>query len=210
MPDPTNLPTPLDLIPQLPWTRDRRVAKWISRVTSPPILAVGGTVMTAAQITGAVAWLWAVFSIFFSIIIPSLFVLWLLRRGKVTDFDVYVRKQRFWPYVVGISCSAVAWIVMAVGQAPHFFIIVSGAAATQGLVMFLINQRWKISVHTSGTACFAILTWQLFGPAGATVLLAIPIVAWSRVRLGRHTVGQVTAGAALGAGLIYAVFLIFA
>lgn len=198
-----------DLLPKLPLTRDRRVARWISRVSSPPLLAAGGTVMTAAQITGSAAWFWAFFSISFSILVPSLFVAWLLRRGKITDFDVFVREQRFWPYMVGISCSALSWLVMALAQAPHIFILISGATAGQSLLMFLINQRWKISVHTSGTACFAILTWQLFGPAGATVLLAIPLVAWSRVRLGRHTTGQVIAGAALGAGLLYTVFRLF-
>ncbi|HMN58774.1 MAG TPA: hypothetical protein PJ988_00330 [Anaerolinea sp.] len=198
-----------DLLPKLPLTHDRRVARWISRVSSPPLLAAGGTVMTAAQITGSSAWFWAFFSISFSILVPSLFVAWLLRRGKITDFDVFVREQRFWPYMVGISCSALSWLVMALAQAPHIFILISGATAGQSLLMFLINQRWKISVHTSGTACFAILTWQLFGPAGATVLLAIPLVAWSRVRLGRHTTGQVIAGAALGAGLLYTVFRLF-
>ncbi len=210
MPDSSLIPSGVDLLPQLPFTRTWRMARWISRVSSPPLLAVGGTLMTAVTITGAVAWFWAVFSISFSILVPSLFVIWLLRRGKITDFDVYVREQRFWPYMVGISCSALSWIVMAVAQAPHIFIIISGAAAGQSLLMFLVNLRWKISVHTSGTACFAVLIWQLLGPAGATVLLAVPLVAWSRVRLGRHTVGQVTAGAALGAGLLYTIFRLFA
>ncbi len=205
----TQQPTPA-IIPQLPATRSRSVARWISHVASPPLLAAGSSVMTATYMTGNAAWLWALFSIGFSILLPSVCIVFMMRRGKVTDFDIFVREQRFWPYLIGISCTLVTWLVMLLASAPHLFLVLTGAVAGQSIVLFLVNLRWKISVHATGTACFAILSWQLLGSWGATFLLAIPLVAWSRVLLGRHTTGQVVAGSALGAALLFAVMKIFA
>ncbi len=186
------------------------MARWVSRIASPPLLAAGGSVMTAAQVSDASAWAWALFSISSCILLPSLFIVWLMRRGQVTDFDVYVREQRHLPYLVSLGCTSLSLLVMALWRAPHLFIILTGGVVGQSVLMFLVNLRWKISVHASGTACFAILTWQLFGLPWATLLLAVPLVAWSRVRLGRHTAAQVIAGSALGGGLLYAIFRIWA
>lgn len=201
----TSFPDPsLDQrLPVLPKTRDRRIAKWVSRIASPPIMAAGGTVLTASEIASRAAWLWAAFIILFNIAGPVGYVLWLKRRGKVTDFDIYLREQRFWPYVVSLATGAIAWLLMAVFHAPRLFTILSGASVAQGLVMFLINQRWKISAHAAGSAGIAVLICELLGRVGAPVLLIIPLVAWSRVRLGRHSIGQVAAGAALGALLFF-------
>lgn len=196
-------PTQDHVLPSLPATRDRVVARWVSRLASPPLLAVICTALTAARSATSGAWGWAGFLVGFTILVPTLFIVWLLRQGKITDFDVYVRKQRFWPYVISLSCGALTWVVMSVGGAPQMFLVLSGAAVGQGLTLFLINTRWKISAHAAGTASFAVLSWQLLGSGGLPLLLIIPLVAWSRLRLHRHTFGQVVAGSALGAAFIF-------
>jgi len=193
-------------IPTIPMTRDRRLAKWISRIASPPLMAVSGTMITAAEIAGRqpldkAAWWWALFISMISVVMPCCFVILQVKRGKATDFDIYLRAQRFWPYIVSISCGAVSWLVLAAAHAPQLFIVLSGASVGQGLIMFVINQRWKISAHAAGTASIAVVIWQLFGAAGSPALLIIPLVGWSRVRLGRHSVRQVIAGSALGASI---------
>ena len=196
-------------LPILPMTRDRRVARWISRVTSPPVVAVSGAIFSASEIGGRTAWYWAVFIICFNVLLPSGYILWLKHKGKVTDFDVYLREQRFWPYVFSISCGAISWLAMAYFQAPRLLTVLSGATVGQGLVMFLINQRWKISAHSAGIAGFSVLIWQVLGAASTPVLLIIPIVGWSRVRLGRHTRGQVIMGAVLGGCLFLSALIIW-
>jgi len=202
--EPSPTPPPQDhVLPSLPVTRDRVVARWVSRLASPPLLAVICTALTAARSATSGAWGWAGFLVGFTILVPTLFIVWLLRQGKITDFDVYVRKQRFWPYVISLSCGALTWVVMSVGGAPQMFLVLSGAAVGQGLTLFLINTRWKISAHAAGTASFAVLSWQLLGSGGLPLLLIIPLVAWSRLRLHRHTFGQVVAGSALGAAFIF-------
>jgi membrane-associated phospholipid phosphatase len=202
--------TPLESpIPILPMTRARIAARWISRVACPPVLAVGGAVMSASEIASRAAWFWASFIVGFNILLPSAYILWLKRKGRVTDFDVFLREQRFWPYVVTLTCGAISWLVMAALHAPRLFVILSGASVGQGLIMFIINQRWKISAHAAGTAGIAVLMWQLLGASGAPILLIIPLVAWSRVRLGRHTLGQVIAGSAVGVTVYLLAFAIW-
>jgi membrane-associated phospholipid phosphatase len=188
-------------LPAMPKTRVRHLARWISRIACPPVLEAGGALMTASEIATRAAWYWAVLIVGFNILLPSAYILWLKRQGRVTDFDVFLREQRFWPYIVSLSCGAITWLSMAVLHAPRLFIVLSGATVGQGLIMFLINQRWKISAHAAGTAGIAVLMWQLLGASGSPILLIIPLVAWSRVRLGRHTLGQVLAGSAVGASV---------
>jgi membrane-associated phospholipid phosphatase len=196
----TTLESPL---PILPMTRDRQAARWVSRIASPPLLAVSAVVISAFEIASRAAWYWVLYILVFNILLPCAYILWLKRKGKVTDFDVYLREQRFWPYVFSLSCGGLSWLTMAVFHAPRLFIILSGATVGQGLLMFLINQRWKISAHAAGTAGIAVLIWQILGAAGTPVLLIIPLVGWSRVRLGRHTLGQVIAGSAIGASIYF-------
>ncbi len=196
----TSLENPL---PVLPLTRDRQVARWISRIASPPLMAVSGAIISALEIASRAAWLWMLYIIAFNILVPCAYILWLKRRGKVTDFDVYLREQRFWPYIVSLSCGGISWLAMAAFHAPRLFVVLFGATVGQGLIMFLINLRWKISAHAAGTAGIAVLIWQVLGAASSPVLLIIPLVGWSRVRLGRHSLGQVVAGSAIGATIFF-------
>jgi membrane-associated phospholipid phosphatase len=188
-------------LPVPPLSRDRSMARWVSRVASPPLLAVTGVLVAAVEATGVAAWWWAAFLLTLSVGVPSGFVFYLVKRGKVTDFDVFVRSQRFWPYILSLVCGGLSWLVLAMGHAPRLMIVLSGASVSQGLLMFLINTRWKISAHAASTAGIAVIIWQILGTPAAPVLLVIPLVAWSRVRLGRHTLLQVVAGAALGAAV---------
>ena len=201
--------------PLLPIARDWRAARWVSRIASPPLLAISGTFLTAAQITswqssGNSAWWWALFMVTLTVLMPCSYVLYQVKRGKVTDFDVYLRGQRFWPYVISLVCAAISWLVVAVAHAPRLLIVLSGAAVGQGLIMFLINQRWKISVHAAGSASMAVIIWQIFGAAGSPALLIIPLVGWSRVRLGKHSPLQVIVGAALGGMVFLGALMIWA
>ena len=196
-------------LPALPMTRDRKIARWVSRLSSPPLMAASGAFLSASEVTGRAAWFWAMFIIGFNILIPSGYILWLKRCGKVTDFDVYLREQRFWPYIISLSCGGLTWLFMAIFHAPRLFIVISGATVGQGLVMFLINQRWKISAHAAGASGIAVLIWQLFGAASTPVLVLIPIVGWSRVRLGRHSLGQVIFGAVLGCVIFLSALVIW-
>lgn len=63
---------------------------------------------------------------------------------------------------------------------------------------FLITLFWKISYHMiwSSIAIFVIIyVWQI--PSLYLLLLLLPLIAWSRLQLKRHTIIQVIGGTAL-------------
>lgn len=189
------LPT---LVPGKPLRWDGRIAAWISKFASPPILAVAGSLMVAGYIGTTSAWLWMAFQAVFNVLLPVMFILWLLREGRISDFDIYYRKQRFRPYIFITSCGIVTSLVMALGGAPRLMVILSITGVVQTVALFLINMWWKISAHSAATASFTILLGGLFGASLLPYLLGVPLMVWSRVRLKRHTLTQTLAGTLLG------------
>jgi membrane-associated phospholipid phosphatase len=129
-----------------------------------------------------------------------LYLIWLRHRGLVTDLDVQVRKQRMRPMIFMLVCGGVTWLALALGAAPAQMVFLAGVIWLQMIVIFGITLCWKISVHCATAAGVATMVWVLLGTP-LPLLVGVPIVAWSRVRLRRHTLMQTIAGSLLGFGL---------
>ncbi len=66
------------------------------------------------------------------------------------------------------------------------------------LVSFLLTRVVKASMHL-GFGAFVGMAGLTVAPAfGALVLASLPLLAWSRIRMGRHSMREVFAGTALG------------
>ena len=192
--------------PKAPQTRRGQLARWSSNIAHPIFISLSGVIIIAIAIGTPTAWKWAGISLLITVGIPSLYLFWLERSGRVTDFDVFIRQQRKGPYLVTIACLMLCWVTMFIGAAPQAFIIILSASILEILLLFLINLYWKISAHATTAAGFAVLIWQLFGPPGLLAILFAVMVIWSRIHLRRHTLFQTLAGALLGASLIYLAF----
>ncbi len=79
----------------------------------------------------------------------------------------------------------------------------AGILWIQAALILVVTIFWKISVHCATAAVVGMLTWSLFD-AALPALLGVAVMAWSRWRLGRHTVAQTVGGVLLG----IAVFLL--
>jgi membrane-associated phospholipid phosphatase len=138
-----------------------------------------------------------------------LYLVWLKRRGLVTDLDVQLREQRMRPMVFMLACGGLAWLALTLGAAPAQMAFLAGVLWLQMAVIFGITLRWKISVHCATAAGVATLVWALLGTP-LPLLVGVPVIAWSRVRLRRHTLAQTVAGSLLGFGLFaIAIFLVY-
>jgi membrane-associated phospholipid phosphatase len=140
---------------------------------------------------------------------PTLYVVWLLHRGEVTDFHLRVREQRIKPLTLTVITTLGAWLMLIVNHAPYLLVSVATAGMAIILLLLLVTSRWKISGHTTAISGLAMLCCVLLGPAATPVALGVPLVAWARVRLHRHTVAQTIAGAALGILTTLAFYLAF-
>ena len=189
-------------IPVPPHTRRLRMARLVSNMFCPPILAVVSIFLVSFQLASLAAWLWSGFIFLFSIASPLGYVLFQLKRGKVTDFEIYHREQRRGSYIFTLICGSVTLVIMWIFAAPILIIAIGAASLAQVGIMFLINTRWKISAHAASMAVFVTLLVYLFGRPLLPTTVGIPLMVWSRVSLRRHTLLQTIAGSALGISIL--------
>ncbi len=180
-----------------PATRGERVAHWISQLGSPPALSLLAVALTSLLLD--LPAIWAIVYLTFAVCLPIGYVIWLVRRGRVTDLDLQLREQRTRPFVVTMAGQVLALSLLLLGGGPHSLALVAGTALIQTLCIFLITLYWKISVHTSTAASITVLVWSVAGGvAAAPLVVSVPLIAWSRVKLRRHTPAQTIAGVVLG------------
>jgi membrane-associated phospholipid phosphatase len=173
----------------------------VSTVLSPPVVAAAMLAIAAAASRLAIAWVWAGVALTLCLLAPMGYLLWLFRRGLVSDLDVQHREERARPLAVTLAAMFTAVVVLRLASAPSALLAVTGAQFTQTALVLIITLRWKISVHGAAVAaCVALLLYVAGHQAGPAVL-ALPLVGWSRVHLHRHTPAQTLAGTVLG-GLV--------
>jgi membrane-associated phospholipid phosphatase len=181
-----------------PATWDGRLATAISAIGSPPVLTIA-----AVAYAGSGAWPWIVAYVTIGVLLPLGYLVWLVRQGRVTDLDIQLREQRAGPMLATAGCAALAWGLLWVGSAPLSLVVLAGGLCLEALLLLAITLRWKISVHCAAAAAAAVVIGSGLGTPWT--LICVALVAWSRVRLRRHTVAQTIAGSALGLGVAYVV-----
>jgi membrane-associated phospholipid phosphatase len=194
-------------IPVVPTNGYYQLAKLVSSVFSPAVMAFVGTLLVASHIGTLTAWGWTFFEISLVIFIPLIFILWQLYKGRISDFDIYVRQQRNATYLVTIAMTTSLVIGMLFGNAPRLLLALMVASMLQMVIMYVVNLFWKISAHAAGVAGFASVCTTLFPVAALFTLSLIPLMVWSRVTLHRHTLRQTLAGAGLGLLLFQLAFI---
>lgn len=186
---------------------DDAIAHWVSQVASPPVTALATVVTAAAFSSGPAVWFWASLQVFTAVLLPTLYVVHLYARGRISDLHMNVRAERVRPCVSAIGCASAGLALLHWGGAPRLLVLLAAAYAVQSLLFLLITRWWKISLHGTSAGAFASVCWMLSGWASFPLLLVLPLVAWSRIHLNRHTVPQVVCGTTMGAGLLAAALL---
>ena len=176
-----------------------RWALVISGVFSPLTIAIAAVAIAGLAINDESVLMWISIYIALSIIPPALYIMYLVRKGTVTDFHLNVREERTQPFLLKTINTAVVFLVMLLAGAPKLILIVVAAGALQLFCMLLITLRWKISGHCTAATGLAVLALALFGENLLPLTLLIPVIAWSRIRLNRHSLAQTVAGVFLGA-----------
>jgi hypothetical protein len=140
-----------------------QIAKWISRISSPPLLIVLGLVLAAMVQGTTLAWLWVFFYTVLVVLIPAIYIVWKVRRGEITDFHMKIRQQRTKPLLLSLICTTLGWIILKVGNAPSALVIFGGVGIIQMAFIFLVTLKWKISGHSATVAGFTVFVFALFG-----------------------------------------------
>lgn len=214
---PADSATPVDSArnrPQTLWTQfTKSLAFAFSALLSPYLVIPVGTITVVASVSFSQhEWLvWTLLSIFFSTVIPALYVLIQIWRGKITDIHVMEREQRGGPFLVAILSSAVGALLLRTLGAHVAVWGIGVVLAGNGLVLFGISSRWKISMHVavlSSTILAAVM--MIEGVALWNLAWMVPALIWARVSRQRHTVWQGIGGCivacSITAGLLWIVY----
>ena len=133
-------------------------------------------------------------------LMPILFIAWRVHSGKISDLHMKERQERIVPFAVSIGCAILAWQVLRMMNAPSILPLIAAITLVELVVMLLITFAWQISMHAMSISVAVVATGIVFGAAPALfVSPLLPIVGAARLRLERHTLAQVIAGAVVGA-----------
>ncbi len=186
------------------WLRDHdeAMARWISNVLSPPVvagfLAVGFVTYIAPD--PGVLWRWLILTLPLVSLPPLAYVIWLVRRGELDDIHMPRRQARLKPLGVIMTWLLICIILLHSLGAPPALDLFLLAALFQVGVLSLVTLFWQISFHTATISAAATTVVAVGGTTvwPVTITLLVPLVSWSRIRLRRHTFRQVTAGCLVG------------
>ena len=163
-----------------------------------PFLISPATILLLAGRASSVAFVLA-------IVIPMFVLIAMqVRRGAWTNYDVSVRTQRrglYWPALLLTIGSAFA--IYATGGNPRLLRGFIVAAAMIAIAM-LINRWLKVSLHMTFAAFSAVAVGWAYPRTVWVMIALVAILAWSRLKLERHSWAEVVVGTVLGgaAGLV--------
>lgn len=181
---------------------DEAIARWVSHVISPHIVGVVLTSVITFNYSSnpleVLAWLALLMPLL--AIPPLAYLLWLVHKGTLEDIYMPSRETRLRPLAV-----LLAWFLLCLGliryweASPIVEVLVISTIVLVGVLSF-VTLFWKISFHGATITAAATATMMVAGSYYAwPVMLLVPLVGWSRIRLKRHTPRQVIYGSLVGA-----------
>lgn len=132
-----------------------------------------------------------------AIAIVALFIWQRRRGGHWQTVDASRPQERPLLYALALLVAGGYWLWMGGrGSATSAGVL----AAVAMLCLAGVANRWiKLSLHMASLAFAGVSLLQLTVPIGIAALLCLPLLGWSRLRLGRHTLVEVLGGTVLGA-----------
>src|SRR6185295_7064642 len=88
------------------------LARRISDVLSPPVLAVPTLLVGVWTSETAEAFRFAALYFLMAVVIPASYLVWLLRSGRITDVHLPNRRDRRAPFLVFLLCSLAGLCVL--------------------------------------------------------------------------------------------------
>jgi membrane-associated phospholipid phosphatase len=186
-----------------------KTARLVSYVLNPfPVAFAIVLIICAEAASGeaAAALKWAAISLALSVLPVLVIAVYLVRRRRLDGISEVPHRQRTMIYAAACVLGAAGCLVLWAVGAPRLLLTSFAAGFITVFTFMVINIFWKISVHTGFVAAATTTLTIVYGIAGVPALLLVPLIAWARLRLGRHTPAQVAAGALFSGGIVTAVF----
>lgn len=187
--------------------------KLLGIILHPVVLILLAVFMIVQGTTGRFedAIYWTLLSSVFALVIGA-FVFLGVKRGFFNNFDVSNRRQRILLYPFAILVITLFAIYVYLVKGPSVLISVSTFFILSLAILDLVNKKIKASIHVASVAAFSIGLVFTYGINFLWIMLLVPLSAYARVVVKRHTISEVIVGAFFGVFLtlvgIYIVKLI--
>ncbi|HRR10040.1 MAG TPA: hypothetical protein PLO56_15225 [Rhodothermales bacterium] len=198
-----------------------QLANIVSYTLNPLTLSPIGAALWSLHFGGSKNQVWAVIGIttFFFCVLPLLYLVWMVKTGRTSSVEVREREARNAPMIFGMFSAVIGgWaLIQFTSLHPVLTVALIAMQIANTILMLTITQWWKISLHMTGMSGFVAsqfyITQQIWGVPTLDIItpiwvwplfLTIPLLMWSRIRVGAHTPMQVLAGAGLAFPATYA------
>lgn len=174
-------------------------AQIISFIFNPVMMLVFVPLLLVYKTTNDVifALAWTMYTMIF-LLAMSFFVIYGVHKKFFTDLDVSKRTQRPLLFGVGIFMTLIYLWGLYFLNGPKILIIVTVGFIVGVLLMSLINTRLKISFHVTTITALLFTMAIVYQGFYYLTLILIPIVAWARLKIKRHTLPETIAGGCFG------------
>jgi len=190
---------------------DTALIQVLSDILSPPVFATFIFAAICFRIVPAVEDAFTFFGVcfLFQSLLPVVYLFTTLKMQTISDIHVFRKEERNLVFPTLIAFYATGFLVLRLLHAPILITALMFSTTVLIILIGLINQFYKISVHAIGMA--GLITGMLFafGPSVIALEALIPLVAWVRCRAGAHALSQVLTGAALGHTATYLILKSF-
>lgn len=177
------------------------VAKVVTEVCSPAVVVLLLPLAVAWHATGhrlGPTALWGLVVAVFSSVLPMAFIVRGARLGRWDGHHVRNREGRLIPLLLCLASTVLGLAILLVGRSPRDVLALDVAMLVTLLACTVITQWWKISLHSAVAGGAAATLVVIYGPLFLVTAPVVALVAWSRVVVQDHTIGQVVAGALVG------------
>jgi len=183
----------------------------ISTLFSPLFVACVFFIIVAIAFNEDVKTFWPqlMIIIFFIAILPGTYILLLLEQRKIASIHLNSHQDRKMPFLFAAISSWLGFAIILLIGAPKAFLAMDLAFSLNVLIIAIITQWWKISIHSAVIAAIIMLTIILFGIKCWPLIFLWFLVSWARVFRKRHTIAQVVAGAFVAIIVTSSIFYFF-
>jgi len=132
----------------------QRLARLLTELLAPGYIsgALLIVVILHSAPSAAVALRWLVPSLLFGCLLPLAYLVYQVRRRRLSDIHIRVREQRPIPFLVGLASVLIGLTLLIVLGASRELLAVIAAMTTGLVIAMLTSLAWKLSVHTGAIA----------------------------------------------------------
>lgn len=192
-------------------TLSTEIAELISTITDPLIITIVTllVILKSISMTFKEATLWFLLVMGITIVPTALYIFRGMKKGDIHDWFITERKERYKVLLVGMFSLLILNLILLLMSAPSLLLVFGQTAFLLGLFLSLTTLFWKVSFHSSFFTFFAASLVGLFGMKLAWLFVFLPLVGWARIKLHKHTVGQVVVGSLMSLVITWLVFRIY-